>query len=427
MTTADLPIIAILVPLLVLSGLWSASETALLGLTYNDRTRLSRRNPVAARAVARLLSRPRRLLVSILILNMAVNVLYFVVSSVLVKRVEGAGWVAGVGAGTLLGVIVFGELLPKLVASAHRVWMCGWLAPPVELAVRAVTPVRVILEYCAVGPLARLIAPHGDRDVRRITTEELSALLEAGARGGALDAREHHLLAEVVELGVGRVRDVMTPRLDVEWIDMDGGHEAVMKLTHARHRRHAPVVRGTPDRGVVGMLDLVSYMRARARTPEAPPAIADHMHPAVFVPGSARLDHLLARFSASHSDTAVCVDEFGAVTGLVDLESLVKELVTPPGELSEEHDVGVQALGPGRWRVPGRLSVRDWAEVIRIEGATDRRVSTVAGLVMLHLRRVPKVGDTVDVRGVRLEVAEMSGPVIRAINVTALDAGEAAP
>lgn len=429
MTLADLPILVSLVPLLALSGLCSGSETALLGMTYNDRSRLSRRSGPAHRAALRLLAHPRRLLLSILILNMGVNVLYFVLAAVLVGRVEGAWWALGLSAGTLLSIILFGELVPKLVASAHRVWVCSWLAAPLEVAIGLVTPVRVVIEHLAVAPMTRLIAPQAHRGSRTVTGEELAALLEAGVSAGAVSATEHRLLAEVVELGARRVREVMIPRVDVPWVDVERGFAGVAELRGGR-RRYVPACRATARGGgldgeVVGMLDVVSYLSSRTAgggVGGADPPMAGHLHPPVYVPESARLDHLLERLRESRADSALCVDEHGAVTGLADLSMLIEELITPPGELSEEDDLRVQVLGPGRWLAPGRLSVRNWAEFVGVPGAADRRVSTLAGLVLLHLGRVPREGDVVEVSNVRLEVAKMRGPVIQRIVVSTADA-----
>lgn len=426
MTYADIPFVLILVPILAVSALCSASETALLGLTYNERTRLAKRSAIAHRAVTRLLARPRPLLLSILIVNMAANVLYFVVSSVLAARVDGPGWTAGVGAATLMVIILAGEMLPKLLATAHRVGACAWLAPPIEILVRVVTPLRVLLDLLAVSPIARLISPRGERSSRTVRGEDLSALLETGARSGALDLTEHRLLTGVIELGQVRVRDVMIPRVAMEWLPKDFKRGDLMRLRNTRRLNLIPVCDPSPDDRVVGMLHLPRYLAAEDTGRATALRVA--LLPATFMPESGRLDQLLDHFRLHRTHVALCVDEHGAVSGIVDAQALVEELVTPPREQSDDDDEDLRRLGPGRWLVSGRLPVREWAEYLGLEGiATDRRVSTVAGLMLLHLRRVPKVGDAVEVAGVRMEVTSMSGPVIRRILVTASDAEESSP
>lgn len=435
MSVADLPLLLALLPLVVLSGSCSATETALFSLTHADRVRLRRTHPDTAHRVAVLLAEPRMLLISVLLLNMTVNVTYFVISSVVVGRMETPLAAATASVGTLLAIILFGEVLPKLLATAHRIGFCRVVARPLLTVFVALGPLRVFLDRLVIGPLARLIRPPRAAAAPAASAEELEALLTLSAEQGAIEVQEQQLLSEVVDFGNVRVQEVMTPRVDVVWLDVAADEEEVLGAVRRCGDSEIPVVRGSPDEEVLGFLDPKRYFAARARSSPASVSIAEFVEPAAYVPEKSRLDQLLDYFRRTGRRTALCVNEFGAIEGVVKIGDVVGRLV-PAATDGEEPDHGLRAVGPGRWIVPGRLSVAAMTDFFfgrqRAGRWADRRVSTVGGLVLLSLGRVPRVGDTVRIGNVEFRVVSMAGRTIREVEVAvdpeaaAVPAGSAA-
>ena len=156
----DIPMLALLPGLLLLSGFFSGSETALFGLTETERMTLRRDESLAGRAVAALLANPRMLLITVLLGNMTINVLYFVTSSVLLMRAD-AGFIGliAMAAVSLLLLILLGEVLPKLWANSRRVTFAVLTAPPLLALHRLIGPLRLVLDRAIVAPLSRLTAP----------------------------------------------------------------------------------------------------------------------------------------------------------------------------------------------------------------------------------------------------------------------------
>jgi putative hemolysin len=427
MTLADLPLILLLLPLVVASALCSASETALFSLTHSDRVRLGKSSPSAAAAVGALLANPRQLLVSVLLVNTCVNTAYFVVASVLSRRIAHAFWEPLFSVGAVIALLLCGEVIPKVVASSARVAVTRRLVRGMRAVYRAITPARLLIEGVAITPVTRLIRPAGADQTPPLTPDELSALLDHGAKGGAIDQDEQRLLAEVVELGTTRVREIMTPRVDIRWLDLGASPKDFLELVRTTGATRFPVVKGSPDDGVVGWAHAKTFLAAHAGNPKGP-RIADILEPVHFVPDRARLDQLLDEFRRQRTHVALCVDEFGAVTGLIHIQHVVGELMTTAAELALAQDEHVRPLGDGRWLVPGRLGVRDWAEFLGPAAAglaRDRRASTVAGLILQTLGRVPKAGDSVRLGNMRLEIQSMRGPVIERVIVSAHTAGAA--
>lgn len=422
----DLILLALMGVLLVVSASCSATETALFGLTQADRTALHRHHPAAFAAATRVMARPRGALITILVLNTTVNVLFFVLSSILTGRSQSPALGVAIGVGSLFAVILLGEVVPKLLANAHRVAFTTILAPLVLLASRALGPLLVILDSGIVGPLARLLVPSERPPALR--TEELEALLEAASAEGLIGRDDHRLLGDVVALNQLRVRDVMTPRGDMAWIDADAGTGAVIDAARTAGCPVIAVCDGSPDNGVIGFAKVREVLGLIATRPDKPLDLRKLASRPGFVPDRSRLDRLLEFFRDQETDTAICVDEVGAVTGMVGLDDVVRALGFSPIEGTAREHERVERIGPNQWSVSGRLPVHDWAELFGAgagAAAIDRRASTVAGLVLVGLGRLPMVGDEVRIGRLSLRVESTSGRSVDRVLVTLSEAADA--
>lgn len=410
--------LCVMAAMAMLSALWSASETALFSLSRSDRVRLRKLSPQAASQVGYLLNRPRALLISLLTANTIVATSYYVIASIFVTDLE--GWRAVVvSLASLVAMTLCAEILPKTLASLNRVYFARACVPVVAGWFRLASPVCGVLDRYFISPLARLLMPRPAEE-GVISVEELGELLDVGGSVGAIDEREQRLLAEVLELGTLRVRDVMAPRVDIAWLDERATSAEVIDAVLRTGHRKFPVCRGGLEKQVVGMLDAQHYLAARAqRGGKSDPVVSTLLEPVRYVPDRARLDQLLDHFRTTGTHLALCVDEVGALTGLVEVEDAVKELVRTRPEV-QGGDVRVEKLGPSRWMVPGRLGVRHWADFFGRDLNTTEaaRVATVGGLIMAKLGGVPKPGATVSVGGVRLRVDSMDGTLVERVEVS---------
>ena len=412
--------------LLILSAIASGSETALFSLTRGERAQITRSSPGAGRAIDRLLARPRMLLIQVLLVNMGVNMTYFVVTSVLTLRADSAGARVGISVGGVLAIVLVGEVLAKVLAASLRVRVCSVIAIPALALQGMMSPVLTVLDRGVIAPLARLALPR-DGGASAISPSEIGALLEAGARQGALSQDEQRLLSKVVHLGDRRVREVMTPRVDLDWIRADATREQVLELVARTGRTTLPVFETSIDDGVVGLLNVNRYLGDQS--PGV--TIRRYTRRAVFVPEQAGLDRALNTLRDASDHTAIVVDELGGVTGLVQIEDIADELLEGLGENAPTEQSQIQIVGLGRWLVPGRLSVRDWEQSFGVDAGGDAaiddaeraRVSTIAGLVQSRLGRVPEVGDRVRVGGYEIIVEAMRGRSIERVLVVLCDAG----
>ncbi|MEZ6005725.1 MAG: hemolysin family protein [Planctomycetota bacterium] len=379
------------VGLLMLSALFSSSETAFFSLAGEAlEGRVDRR-------VQRLLREPRELLVSLLAGNLFVNVLFFAIAA---RSLPLAGFWSGLLA--LVTILIVGEILPKALAlrMPHRI---ASLSAPFWLPyMHVAAPVRRWVAAALDGAL-RMLGEHDRREVG-LTAETLAGALEASAAEGSLAHAEADLLTEIVQISNLRVREIMTPRVDVLALDLEDPEEHETIIEQARRARVTwlPVVRGDMDsvEGAVEMRDLFAH--------EGKP-LEQLVMPVQFVPEVAPVLNMLSYLRDARAAEAVVVDEWGGTAGVVSLENLFEELV---GDLRAEGEGlwrAVIPMGEGRYRVTGEISIRDWNETMGVQ-VVPAAFETLGGYVLALLGRLPKPGDRVEL-GANLvgEVSEVRG------------------
>ncbi|MHC4909597.1 MAG: hemolysin family protein [Planctomycetota bacterium] len=396
--------LACLMPLLLLaSALFSGTETACFGLTGAERLEVIRRDSVAARAARVLLSDQRMLLITLMLGNMTVNALYFVVSSVLMMTTSpGVIGSIAMALGTLVAILLLGEVLPKMLATSHRIGVVLFVSPPLAFVHRAIAPLRILVARAIVEPLGRLTAPR--EAPPSLNEAELGALLAISSRDGVIDLEEQRLIREVLALHRQRVRDVMTPRVEMEALPRGSSRAEVIEMVARTRLTRLPIYDGDLDH-IVGLLHVKRFLLAPDDTPVDAP---DIMTRPLFVPEMATADRLLENMREAHAQSAVVVDEFGGTAGVVAIRDVVEELV---GEITGQDEIAIdppRMIGLGRWRVSGAISVHDWAEAFG-QSLDAPRVSTVGGLVLHILGRAPAVGDVVEFGSVRIEVESLKG------------------
>jgi putative hemolysin len=404
------PVLALL---LLASAFCSASETALFSLDDAGRERAG---PVARK----LLGNAQALLISLLLVNLLVNVLVFATASGLVRHdseshgieISGSEHFEAIATGflALLAVLVLGEILPKALALRAPAAVARLVAPPVSLLVVALAPVRRIVRFLL--EIATRVLGEATREEPRITAETLAEVLGQSAEVGLLAASEADLLAEVVELEGIRVREIMTPRVDMLSLDLKAEEDdniQIMARALARRLTWLPVVRGHADQvsGCVRMRDILSQ-------PERP--LIELVRPALFVPEVAGVLDLLKLLRDKQATEAVVVDEWGGTAGTVTVEDVFEEIV---GDLRVEGEVGERAvlpLGDGRFRVSGGLSIRDWNERFNLE-VVPEGFETVGGFVTALLGRIPRAGDRVRHGDLVWQVREVRGRRVRSVDM----------
>jgi putative hemolysin len=398
--------VLLLVALLALSAAFSGSEAVLFSLSPAQLEKYRAGSARLRRLVPRLLARPQQLLTTILTGNTAVNTLVFAVSYVFFSRLaeQVGAWVTPLSAlVSVLLVVVFGEVVPKVIGITLADRLAPWCAAFVSAVSTVAGPVARLIEIAIARPCERLLwgrkAPRESTHAE-LTAEELKALLELSRRRGQLDDVETRFLREIIDFSATRVRDVMVPRVEVVAYDVDAPAEGLRDLMRQTRRKKVPVYCGSID-NIVGLV----YAKVLFLNPDR--KLRELLSPVHFVPELATCEHLLLHFRQTRTQLAIVVDEYGGMAGLVTLEDVLEQIVgelQTPEAAPEEPDI--IPISSTEYDISGKLDVRYWAQTCALPPQAER-VVTVGGLVQARLGRPAQVGDVVRLGNVEMQVTSL--------------------
>jgi Mg2+/Co2+ transporter CorB len=399
-----LPSLAMILGLLMLSALFSGTETAMTGASRERIWHLASQGDRRAGLVQRLIQDKERLIGALLVSNNVVNILAAALATELLLRLVGDAGVALATLAMTVLVVIFGEVLPKTYAIRHAEAAAMAVAPLIRLVVAALAPVTAVLRVL-VNAMLRLFRgqPAGAGLVP--VTEQVRGVLALAAAEGTGERHETQMLGGVLDLGKLEVRQVMVHRSQMETLDLDQPIEAILEQVRESGFTRYPVRRGDdPDTilGVLNVKDLIAAILARRGATQGIDILALCSQP-WFVPDTTSLRRQLLAFRQRRAHLALVVDEYGVLQGLVTLEDVIEEIV---GDIQDESDVevsGVEVAADGTILVEGRVAVRDLNRRFGWD-LPDDGAATIAGLVIEIARRIPDPGDCVEIAGHRVEV-----------------------
>ncbi len=291
------------------------------------------------------------------------------------------GWAWGGGV-FLLGWLLSEVAILKFVATADPERIVARLLPVVTAASWLLLPLAI--------PIRRILAERSPAaEAPPATEEEVQAYIDVGREEGILEKEEEKLLMSIVDFGDTRVREVMTPRTDVVFIDVGSSLTVLADLFVESKYSRIPVVRGSIDRvvGIVHVKDLLETIRKGSSG-----RIADLVREAYFVPETKKVSELLREFQRRHLYMAIVVDEYGGVSGLVTVEDLLEEIV---GEISDEHEDEREAVTPAgenSYSVSGKANIALVRDLFG-RGPEEEEFTTLGGFLATRLGHIPRPGE----------------------------------
>jgi putative hemolysin len=257
------------------------------------------------------------------------------------------------------------------------------------------------------------------KDEPSVSIDDIEHLIDTGTEEGIVEPLEKKLALGALRLGERSVRDIMRPRIDLDAMDVETPADEVIGTVAMAGFSRLPVYEKDLDH-IIGFVHIKDLFRQRhlGWTIE----LRKLLHPALFVPETMQLDRLLQLFQDKHNQLAIVLNEYGGTEGLVTLEDVVEEIV---GEIRDEHrrDEAHRFVrrDDNSWLIDGSVSMADFVERLELESdeaLANRSFSTVGGLILDQLGRIPDVGDVADWNGLSLEVVDMDGQRIDRVLVT---------
>ena len=403
---------------LLVVAFFSSSEASLISVNKFRIRHLVERGDEAAKAVLRVVDRHEKFFATILLTENAFIILATSVGTAFAISLLGSNpysvLVATVSM-TLL-VVVFGEITPKsLAARASERWSVV-VGRPVEIVMALETPIlfiftllpRLILKL--MGGAGRLVTPS-------VTEGELRMLIDVARAEGIVEREEAVMLESVFRFGDRQVRDMMTPRTEIVFVQRGATIRQFLDLYAEHPHTRFPVYKETTDNivGILSAKDILRAMATRAASYDDP--VTEIIRDAYFVPETKRIAELFQELRESGNQMAIAIDEYGGIAGLVTIKRLPEEVVGRVGEEGAGPEEEYEAIGRNTYQVDGGMSIDEAEDEFGIE-FQQGEFETIAGFVLDVLGHIPAQGEQFEYGDLTVEVTTMNDLKIEAVKLT---------
>ncbi len=412
--------------LLVLSGFFSGSETALTASSRGQlKSRAEKGDRGAGRAL-RLTEDSERLIGSILLGNNLVNILATSLATAMFTRAFGESGVALATLVMTLLVLIFAEVLPKTYAISNAETAASRVSGPIAVIVTVLAPIVAAVRAIVRGVLAIFGVRIDPESHIMAVRDEIAGALQLGHSEGVVEKEDRDRILGALDLADRTVEEIMLHRSQIEMIDADLPPQEVLEICLNSNHTRLPIFRNEQENiiGVLHAKDLLRavYSRFAGSAGNDPFEGFDLMQVAMepyFVPETTSLDEQMRQFLRRSTHFALVVDEYGALEGLITLEDILEEIV---GEITDEFDIDedhpVRRADNGDVLVDGAMTIRDLNRAMDWS-LPDEEAVTVAGLVIHEAQTIPTKGQVFSFHGRRFEVLERKDNRITRLKIRA--------
>ena len=303
----------------------------------------------------------------------------------------------------LLIILIFGEILPKVIGKAFSYPLSKLLAYPILVLKIIFFPIVFIMSN--IGKLFAYPFIRKKKDDNPITNEELQEMVDTIEEEGVIDEDQGELLSNAIEFKDTEAHEIMTPRVDVFAIDIDDDINELLKNDKLFRHSRIPVYKDTIDH-IVGILLTKNVLRLLLAN--KPIDLKSLIVPAISVPGSMGISEILENMKANKNHIVIVTDEYGGVDGLLTMEDILEELV---GDMWDEMDTPSEPYKKIKrtlYEVDGAMNIEDILNILDVEVPEDADYYTVAGFVLDQLGRFAKVNDKISYKNLKITVTEVS-------------------
>ena len=398
---------------IILSAFFSGSEVALLSITRSKVRTLLAKGGESAQALAALKRSSDHIIITVLIANTLVNVGAASIATSLAIEAFGSIGI-GIATGiTVLLLLVFGEIGPKMFAVRFTEPVALSVARPILFLATVLSPILWVFDRLSRSmELTKAFAKPA------ITEEELRGWIEIGREEGTLEKEEQQMLFNVLEFGDTTAREVMTPRVNVTMIDERDTLAQAVEVFKETGFSRLPVFSGEKG-NVTGLLNVKEVFPVALEQRQGV-SIRSLMHEPYFAPETAKIDDVLRELQKRKIHMGFVLDEYGEFSGIITVEDILEELV---GEILDEYDQDepeIQTVEPGVYLVNGQVTVRDANDRLGLSLPEEPSYDTMGGLVIERLGHIPRRGDAVSIdgSGLSITVIQMLGRRVGRVKVT---------
>ena len=395
--------------LLLLSALFSSSETAFLSIGKIRVRRMESIGTPGSRRVLKLLKDPHKLLITILVGNTFVNI---AASSVMADTLYGFFGEAGVGVSIVVmtGILLIaGEVTPKMFALKNAVNLAFFTSIPLIFFEKIFFPVSWVLERVS-RFIVRAMGIRIITERQKVTDAEIRSLFSMGQKRGVVKEKEINMVENVLSFKSSDAADIMTPRIDLVALDLGGTRDEIEKEIKENKFSRYPVYVHTIDNivGIIHAKDVLLSDSAHVR---------EFVRKPLFAPESMKVDDLLHELRSKHKHMAIITDEYGVTSGIVTVEDILEEIVGEIRDELDEEKPKIRMLDQKTYEVNGQAHIDEVNDELGM-GIDTEEVDTIGGYVILELGKIPVTGDVLETNGFRIKVMDVSKNRVTMLEIT---------
>ena len=416
--SASIAMIVGLVFCVIMSGYFSATETAFTSL---NRVRLKSWADGGDQRAARTLALAEdydKLLSTLLIGNNIVNNVATTIGAVLfIHLIDEVTTVSAIVLTVV--ILIFGEVSPKSLAKESPERFAMFATPLLGVLRTVLTPLNFLFTQWK-RLLSKVFRKSADGG---ITEEELVTLVDQAESEGGLDQHESRLIRAAIEFHDLEVEEILTPRVDIVAVEDTDSMEEIAKIFAENGYSRLPVYHEDID-NIIGVIHEKDFHAARYR---GLTSVKEMLGPMLYTTGNTKISELLRILQREKAHMVIVVDEYGGTAGLVTMEGLLEEIVgNIYDEFDPQEDQEIIALGDNRWRIAGSAELDDVAEALDMEFPEDEESETLGGLVFAQLNVIPEDGShpEVELYGLHIRVEELTDRRVEWATVTKLAPSE---
>jgi gliding motility-associated protein GldE len=406
--------------LLFVSGFASASEVAFFSLSPSDLNSIGQRNHPSDVNISSLLAKPERLLATILVTNMFVNVAIIMLCNAFFLEVFDFGHSTLIGIVALTIVLtflllLFGEIMPKVYSAQRTLPFCRFAAPVIKVLEYIFLPIVLVMVRSTT-----FVNKHLERKSRNLSVDELSHALELTDKEEL--SEEKQILEGIIRFGGETAKEVMTSRIDMVDLNIKASYKEVLQCIIENAYSRIPVYNGSRDniKGVLYIKDLLPHLNKGDNF-----RWQSLIRPAYFVPETKMIDDLLRDFQANKIHIAIVVDEFGGTSGIVTMEDIIEEIV---GEIRDEYDDEERTfvkLNDKSYIFEAKTLLTDFYKITNLNNDIFDKIAgdadTLAGLLLEIKGEFPALHEVLSYNGYDFEVLKMDERRILKVKLTIND------
>lgn len=414
--------VILLVVLIIMSGFFSASETALTAFRKVKIKEVERESPRAATLLKIWIKRPNEILAALLLGNTIVNIFAASVATLFFVSIferynteiksEVSAYIST--AVMTIFTLIFGEITPKIIAKNYSDSISKWVIHPVYYISIVMYPLVAIFIFVS-RIICRIIGIKIHDEKLMITEEEIKSIVSVGEEEGVIEQEEKEMIHSIFEFGDISVREVMIPRIDMFAIEGSKNLDELWEQIVEKGFSRIPVYNESIDNiaGIFYLKEMISIIKqGKSHEP-----ISNFIKEAYFVPETKPLVQILKEFKEKRTHMAVVLDEYGGTTGIITIEDVLEEIVGDINDEYDEHKSNIEKIEENIYKINGKSDIFSVNKELDLEIPEMEEYDTLAGYIYYTLSKVPEIGDEVQNEEFNIKITNVENHRIKEVIV----------